>query len=158
MKSRHTVLVLALASMMSWSHAQQMSSGGPEASKALEDLLLCKPSQLFNRKKAERAFKRLGLVMRPDGGFVPASGQVATVFGVSVRVASISDESDQAELTVTVNNRSADELAQQLSVKKQRVNGPTGPELAYRKATGKRSSLEIRPDSPNSSTIECVSW
>lgn len=77
------------------------------------------------------------------------------MFDASVRAASISDESDQAELSVHVNDRSADELAQQLGLKKQRVNGPSGPEMVYQKKSSKRSHIEIRPES-SGAAVECV--
>ena len=160
MKRRYIAIVLAFGGFTTWTHAQAMPPGGTsqqEASKALEELLLCKPGQLFNRQKAERAFAKLGLVKQPNESYVPAKGQKVTVFDASVLRAGISDESDQAELTVRVNDRSADELARQLGIKKQRVDGPAGPEMTDRKNTSKRSSLEIRPDSPRGATIECVS-
>lgn len=55
-----------------------------------------------------------------------------------------------------INDRSADELGQQLGIKKRRGNGPNGLEMAYQKPTSKPIDIEIRPKSPRGASIECV--
>ena len=160
-KIERTALALALVAASTWAQAQMpapvLNTPQPAASsKKLEDLLMCKPSNRFTRKSAERAFAQAGLIRTKDEAHVPPRGQRVTVFGASVQKAYISDQSDQDELTVYFNDRSADELAQQLGIKKRRVNGPSGPEMAYQKPTSKRSHIEIRPQSPSGAAIECV--
>lgn len=152
MQLQRTAIILALATATTLTHAQTSPDA---ASKALEDLLLCKPGQLFTRQSAERAFVKLGLVKQPTELYGPAKGKSVTVFDANLLDAAVSTESDQSDLSVRVTDRSADELAQQLGIKKQRVNGPSGPEMAYVKNTGKRSRIEVRPNSPRSATIEC---
>ena len=159
-KVERTTLTLAIVVVSAWAqaqpHAPPLNTTQPTSSKKLEDLLMCKPSNRFTLKSAERVLTGMGLVKTPDENWVPPKGQHLTVFGARVEGASISGPSDQAELSVHVNDRSADELAQQLGIKKRRVNGPSGPEMAYQKPTSKRSHIEIRPESPHGATIECV--
>lgn len=159
-KIERTALALALVATSTWAQAQMPAPllNAPQSSassKKLEDLLLCNPSNRFTRRSAERAFAEAGLAKQQDEAYAPRKGQSVVVFDASVRDASIGVESDQAELTVHVIDRSADELAQQLAIKKQRVSGPSGPEMVYQKKTSKRSYIEIRPES-RGAAVECV--
>ncbi|MDO5652785.1 MAG: hypothetical protein Q4G39_01625 [Brachymonas sp.] len=165
-KLQRTMSVLALFAFSTLAYAQMPSPllKQPQQvpavnSKALEDLLLCKPTHKFTRKSAERAFSELGLVRRQDENYYPASkNQNVAVFGATVIDASIDDESDQASLSVRVD-RSQDDVAKQLGIKKQRVNGPFGPQTVYRKSTSQKSYIEISPASsisPRAASIDCV--
>ncbi|MCP1680694.1 hypothetical protein [Kerstersia gyiorum] len=129
------------------------------SSKKLENLLLCNPAQKFTRASAKDAFSELGLVEDKSGIYHPSNGKSAAVFGAEIADATISDESDEATLSVRVLDRTPDDIAKQLNIKKQRVNGPFGPETVFRKQTGKRSHIEIGPAasiSPRAASIDCV--
>ena len=165
MKSSFFTIAVSI-SLNSLAHAQMPPSllNQPQQSQAisgkkLENLLLCTPARKFTRASAKNAFSELGLVEDKSGIYHPSNGKNATVFGAAIADATISDESDESRLSVRVLDRTPDDIAKLLNIKKQRVNGPFGPETVYRKQTSKRSHIEIIPAasiSPRAASIDCV--
>ena len=157
MKSSFFIIAVSI-SLNSLAHAQMPPSllNQPQQSQAisgkkLENLLLCTPARKFTRASAKNAFSELGLVEDKSGIYHPSNGKNAD--------ATISDESDESRLSVRVLDRTPDDIAKLLNIKKQRVNGPFGPETVYRKQTSKRSHIEIIPAasiSPRAASIDCV--
>ena len=169
MFSRSMVFVYSILTLMTingFAYAQMPPSilNQPQqaqtiSGKKLEDLLLCKPTKKFTRASAKNAFLELGLVEDKTEIYRPSSGKIAAIFGANIADATISDESDEASLSVRIFDRTPDDIAKQLNIKKQRVNGPFGQEDVYRKKTSKNSFIEIRSApsiSPRAVSIDCV--
>jgi len=127
--------------------------------KKLEELLLCNPSKKFTRASAKNAFSEIGLLQDKTEIYRPSKDKAPTVFGATIADATINTESDASTLSVRVIDQTPEEIAKQLDIKKQRVNGPFGPENIYRKQTSKNSYIEITPApsiSPRATSIDCI--
>lgn len=129
MKSSFFIIAVSI-SLNSLAHAQMPPSllNQPQQSQAisgkkLENLLLCTPARKFTRASAKTPFE-LGLVEDKSGIYHPSNGKNATVFGADIADATISDESDESRLSVRVLDRTPDDIAKLLNIKKQRVKWP----------------------------------
>jgi hypothetical protein len=157
---------LIIQGLISISHAQTQPEQQKKSNQSktiigdkLEDLLLCNPAKKFTLVSAKNAFSEIGLLQDETEIYRPSKGKAPTVFGATIADATINDESDASALSVRVIDRTPEEIAKKLDVKKQRVNGPLGPENVYRKQTSKKSYIEITPApsiSPRATSIDCI--